>query len=1533
MAQTTLFDQPSLPFGEPLELTPPATPRVHVPSALYAAATSLAEHLANNQRLTTNSLRDAMTDAFGALDADGAWVWKDAYDAAEAATLLYLFNRSTPIPHTPHERLAWYQDLEQRELTHSKRSETQIKLQQYSTPLPYAALAAHALGLTTDDRLLEPSAGTGVLAAVARAYLHPDLAGRLYLNEIGSTRAALLGQLFPEIQVTSYNAEDIHQYLPQAKPTAVLMNPPFSASPARTKIYHRADLRHVRSAFATLPPGGRLVTITAETCWPASTEWQALFHNSEPKARVLFTAALDGNVYKKRGTTFDNRLTVIEKDDEPTAPIKRSYKFNSLNDLLTALLDTLPPRLPVSDSRPQPITSASDPRIRERINPIIVRNDTPPANTPEPQAEPELAPVQTTRPPLSLVSDKPGASRAGKPGTIPTAIRSWHNPEPLAYHTVNAEDLPLPRETNGPYAVWQPSALVIDGAQPHPSPLVQSLAMSAVPHPKPSYQPLLPPAVKNQARLSDAQLESVILAGESHKKRLATRYRILSDHVRTFACNVDDDREIPVTEDGLTWSSPTRFRQGWMLGDGTGTGKGREVAGVILDNWLRGRKKALWLSQSDKLVEDARRDWVALGGIAADVFALSRFKQGQFVPFEEGILFTTYATLRSPSRENRPSRLDQIITWLAGSLDESDRHEFGGVVVFDESHALANAATVKNDRERGNRAPSQQGRTGLMLQNALPDARILYVSATGASTLQGLSYAGRLGLWGGDDTPFEDRDQFVSTMEEGGVAAMEVVARDLKALGLYQCRALDYDGIEIDLLLHELTPAQRKIYDSYAEAFYVIHKNIDAALEATGAVGMNPKTGNMATLNKRAKKRAYSLFESAKQRFFNHLLNGMKCPSLIRSIENDLANDRSAVIQLISTDEALMERRLAEIPSSEWDDLNIDLTPRDTILSFLEHAFPTQLQETRTDDEGNPYAVPVYDNQGNIVFSQEAIARREAMIEKLALLPAVPSALDQIVHYFGHDSVAEITGRSRRILKLTDNLGDTRLALRTRPGSANLKEADAFMDGEKRILVFSLAGGTGRSYHADLSCNNTQRRVHYLLEAGWRADMAIQGLGRTHRTHQASVPLFRPVTTNVKGERRFIATIAKRLNALGAITRGQRDSQMRFGNQEQRLFRESDNFESLYAKVALRQLYAAIHKGIIDGWSLLDFQDATGLTIIDQDGDLLEKTPPMSQFLNRILALPLDSQNELFGQLEERLDANIDQAVVAGTYEMGIETVRADAMQLLDADPLYEHPGAGAITQLLRFNRRRKAPIMDASQALHLARFYPHKDGKPWCLINKQSGRPAFVVPAPSLPEEDGSILPQLRLIRPTSRETVPATYLAESNWQRITEPTWEVHWTQECESTPEYLTDQLWLATGLLLPVWNRFPNETMRVRRIITDDGKVFIGRLLHPDHIRAVRQAFGIDGNGDVFNGSEVFQAVFERGRPFKLINDWRITRRTVEGKPRIELEGPVGTETNGPKRLGCQVEVIGYQARVFIPRAEIVDRLLRRWPLAA
>ena len=50
--------------------------------------------------------------------------------------------------------------------------------------------------------------------------------------------------------------------------------------------------------------------------------------------------------------------------------------------------------------------------------------------------------------------------------------------------------------------------------------------------------------------------------------------------------------------------------------------------------------------------------------------------------------------------------------------------------------------------------------------------------------------------------PFATRAEFVEAIEAGGVAAMEVLARDLKALGLYAARSLSYEGVEYELVEH-----------------------------------------------------------------------------------------------------------------------------------------------------------------------------------------------------------------------------------------------------------------------------------------------------------------------------------------------------------------------------------------------------------------------------------------------------------------------------------------------------------------------------------------------------------------------------------------------------------------------------------------------------------------------------------------------------------------------------------------------------------
>ena len=108
--------------------------------------------------------------------------------------------------------------------------------------------------------------------------------------------------------------------------------------------------------------------------------------------------------------------------------------------------------------------------------------------------------------------------------------------------------------------------------------------------------------------LSDAQLESVALAGHAHERLLPTHYRVDPDYIRAIPVDEHGNPLDSTVAIDAPLSEPVQFRQGWMLGDGTGCGKGRQAAAMILDRWLRGSRRALWISQSARLVDDARRD-------------------------------------------------------------------------------------------------------------------------------------------------------------------------------------------------------------------------------------------------------------------------------------------------------------------------------------------------------------------------------------------------------------------------------------------------------------------------------------------------------------------------------------------------------------------------------------------------------------------------------------------------------------------------------------------------------------------------------------------------------------------------------------------------------------------------------------------------------------------------------------------------------------------------------------------------------------
>ena len=1381
------------------------------------AAKAVACAIAQNGSLQRDTLIWLMEQAYGSSSADGRWSLRDAYDVLELAQVIHL--ETATLPSAPQDCLAALSELVANLPTHTVRSEAQVELQQFSTPAPIAYLAAVAAQIAPTDLVLEPSAGTGLLATFARR-----AGARLALNEIDPARVEMLQAAFPGVAVTCHDAELIHDLLASSiRPTAVLINPPFSRSIGR-HADPLAAFRHLRAALMRLAPGGRCAAILPDRVDTTSRAWITATEGCGLTLHLLLPA----NAYAKHGTGQAVKIMLLEKGAPGHA------------DLIAC--DTLQAAL----------AHATAPRASASPAPSLWRTRA---------RAPSLLGGLAARPRLSAPVARPMVSIATRD----------------IDYTILADPAPV-GEAVGVYLPYRPSRIAIGCASEHPTALVESLAMGSITAPQPSFRPQLPARVVDEKVLSDAQLETLIYASDAFERDLPGRF-------------LPAEEGLSLTPDGA--GQP--YRTGFFLADGTGAGKGRQVASIILDQWLRGRRKHVWISKTETLLEDARRDWTAVGGLALDIQHLNQWKLGTPVGAGEGVLFLTYATLRS-NRGDKGTRLRQILDWLSDGFD--------GMIVFDEAHEMAGVAG--GEGRFGTKDGSDQGIAGVRLQNLLPRARVLYVSATGASDVNNLAYATRLGLWG-PSTAFADRKAFVESLRRGGIAALELIARDLKTQGLYAARALSFAGVEYDILEHRLTPDQIGVYDAYADAWAIIHANLRAALDATRITDSFSKD----TYNSGAKAAALSIFESTKQRFFGQLLIGMKLPSLIPAMREDLARGDSVVVQLVSTSEAMLNRALAGLDSQDRANLDIELSPREFLMDYLTAAFPVRQMKTFMDDTGKTRSEPMVDEEGRPVLSQEALRMRDYMIEQLCALPIVGSALDHIIGHFGTDAVAEVTGRSRRVV--VDMTGRQRIE--NRSPRTNLAETDAFMRGAKKILIFSDAGGTGRSYHASLSAENRSRRIHYLLEPGWRADAAIQGLGRTHRTHQACAPLFRPASTDCRGERRFISTIARRLDSLGALTRGQRQT----GGQG--LFDPRDNLESDYAKEALETWFRLLAEGKLRSVNFGEFQQLTGLDLEGEGGGLKEELPPIQRWLNRILALRIALQNAIFDEYLGLIEARVEAAREAGTLDLGVESINAERITILDRTVIRRDPVSGAETEILRLETEERYKPLALDRALRML----GEDSRP--MVNRRSGKAAIRCSTFSLTDDDGEIVRRYELIRPTRTERMRQDLLLETMWEEAGEEEFSALWSAEVdEMRGKTRTSTIYLVTGLLLPVWDRLPDDHVQVWRLTTDDGQSFLGRLVPAPIVPKLAEAFGIAATITV-SGDETAKHVMTSGE-ISTVGAYRLKRSLVAGQQRLELLDWPHTRLAELKAAGCFTEIIQHKTRLFVPVAQaavVIDRI--------
>jgi hypothetical protein len=341
----------------------------------------------------------------------------------------------------------------------------------------------------------------------------------------------------------------------------------------------------------------------------------------------------------------------------------------------------------------------------------------------------------------------------------------------------------------------------------------------------------------NEKKLSALQLEGVLYACQRHVQRLETGER-----------------------------------KGFFLGDGTGVGKGRQCAATILNCIARGRPRHLWFSVSRTLRYDAERDFQDLGAHGVQVIdgcqELDHRSKKTFTKAPQGVLFSTYATLTSSGRKrNNSTRLDAIVNWCLSSSSSSS--EFDGVIVFDECHRAKNFVPGKEE------SSSRVARCVMELQEKLPNARVIYCSATGVSEISNCAFMSRLGLWG-KGTAFADYKSFVDDMNRRGVAALELLAMDMKASGAYVSRTLGFTGCDFEIIKTKLSKESLSLYERCTVLWSEIRVGLIDAIQR---------------LDNKTKRTLWSAFWSTHQRFFKQLCLVLKLPYVSLIITSFLFNN------------------------------------------------------------------------------------------------------------------------------------------------------------------------------------------------------------------------------------------------------------------------------------------------------------------------------------------------------------------------------------------------------------------------------------------------------------------------------------------------------------------------------------------------------------------------------------------------------------------------------------------------------------------
>ncbi len=1194
----------------------------------------------------------------------------------------------------------------------NQRDSERVMKQQYSTPAPYAFLAdmyVKGNGKVIESAL-EPSAGNGMLTIG----LPMD---KVHVNDIDAQRLANLGrQGFKNV-----TSQDGTQPFADKDVDVVVTNPPFgSATPKEYDGYKISSLegQMAINALESMKDDGRAAIIIG-----GKTEY-AKNGSLNPKDKAFLgylyshynvedVINVDGGLYAKQGTSYPTRIILIngrrnyDPEHKVFPPVEKEARAETVKDY-----DELYKRIEddILRSTEQPVDirrkekrEGDKPSGRENVSDSTEENggrgrlgtttvhdgtsenseptELDPSTRPVGQSEDaDGRPVEATGNGDSNTDGRGGQTSVPKSGPADGGSGRGGNESSGGNEPVRNSNGENGRERgvrHGTGHIQQP----LEPAKKEEK--KQSLTTEKV-----KYQPhsaaysigAVVPARQKEAldnvlnKLGDADQYLVDNLGYNDKEDLYAH--LAAEQIDAVALGLKQ------MEKG----------NGFIIGDQTGIGKGRQAAAIIRYAVKQGRIP-ISFTQKANLFSDTYRDLNDIGSPELRPFILASSNEGNIkVNYDEEVKgldgqTTTVRKQKVVYKVPSKTETERVLKYIAenGKLPEgydyilttysqirNGMEEFKGgkwkakkkVTATDRNGQMKRDA-IKRIAENSvfildeSHDAAGEGSGSAFIQDVLPKVKgVTFLSATYAKTPDAMKlYALKTDLGSKNKEEGEKGDaswKVLNAIKKGGAVFQEIMSQALTKSGQMIRRERDMTGVTIDwnpLTENEVEiQGQRDKFDNIFGIFNDIlnfqRTYVDAKLGQMsddlafiqGSVDHTPGTKDMGIGNVTFASKAYNVVQQA--------LFSIKAEKVADYAIEAIKNGEKPVIAVNNT----MGSMIDEYPMGvemDMPDLN------STLMKGLEGI----LRYTEKNDMGDQVNSTLRVEE----LGEEAVARYNEIKQKIASVSSglSISPIDVIKHRLEEAGykVGELTGRNTEMV-YTEN---GKVIRKNRTDKNKNALADRFNNGDLDALIINRSAAAGISLHASSKYKDQRQRTMIFAQMQGNINDEVQIRGRIDRTGQVRRGKYVYLVSAIPAEQRLMMMFKNKLKSLDANTTSSQKSK----------FNEVDvqDFTNKYGDEIVLQ-YMAQHPEYYNkladplGWGFMEYA-REGLSIGELKSDMKPNiTSPAYEVMKRLTLLPVKEQEVVLKDISDSYSQKIKQLNDMGMNDLEMTDMPLEAKTL-----------------------------------------------------------------------------------------------------------------------------------------------------------------------------------------------------------------------------------------------------------------------------